>query len=214
MLSAGVAHEINNPLAIIRGNAELLQMSIPTAAEDQEEVSEILAQAGRINRITSSLLSLARQDKREVSRFPLTGLLDEILAQIGHQVPLTGYTIERGYQQAAIQLEADREQLRQVFTNLILNGLQAMEVEGRLTLSAEADPEGTCSITIADTGPGIDPEQQERLFSPFFTTKQNGTGLGLAVSWGIIRNHGGTIEVFSAPGCGARFTVTLPSSSP
>ena len=213
MLSAGVAHEINNPLAIIRGNAELLQMAIPADGDDQEEVSEILTQAGRINRITSSLLTLARQDKREVCRFPLTGLLDEILAQIGHQVPLTGYTIERSYQQATIQLEADREQLRQVFTNLILNGLQAMAGEGRLTISAEADPEGTCSITIADTGPGIDPEQQERLFSPFFTTKQNGTGLGLAVSWGIIRNHGGTIEVFSAPGCGARFAVTLPSAA-
>jgi Signal transduction histidine kinase len=110
------------------------------------------------------------------------------------------------------QLEADREQLRQVFTNLILNGLQAMEGEGRLTISTEADPDGTCSITVADTGPGIDPEQQERLFSPFFSTKQNGTGLGLAVSWGIVRNHGGTIAVQSALGCGARFTVTLPSS--
>lgn len=212
MLSAGVAHEINNPLAIIRGNAELLQMSIPAGAEDQEEISEILAQAGRINRITSSLLNLARQEKRQVSRFPLPDLLDEILNQIGHQVPLAGYTIERRYQQTAIQLEADREQLRQVFTNLILNGLQAMEGEGRLTISTEADPDGTCSITVADTGPGINPEQQERLFSPFFSTKQNGTGLGLAVSWGIVRNHGGTIAVQSALGCGARFTVTLPSS--
>jgi two-component system NtrC family sensor kinase len=213
MLSAGVAHEINNPLAIIRGNAELLQMSIPADAADQEEVSEILAQAGRINRITSSLLTLARQDKRQVSRFSLAGLLDEILDQIGHQIPLATYHIERSYQQTAIQLEGDREQLRQVFTNLILNGLQAMEGEGQLRISAEFEPEATCSITVADTGPGIAPEQQERLFSPFFTTKQNGTGLGLAISWGIVRNHGGTIEVFSAPGCGARFTVTLPSSS-
>lgn len=210
MLSAGVAHEINNPLAIIRGNAELLQMSIPAEAEDQEEVSEILTQAGRINRITSSLLTLARQDKRQISRFPLTGLLDEILDQIGHQVPLAGYTVERSYQQTSIHLEADREQLRQVFTNLILNGLQAMEGEGQLTISTEADPDGTCSITVADTGPGIDQEQQERLFSPFFSTKQNGTGLGLAVSWGIVRNHGGTITVHSAPGAGARFVVTLP----
>jgi two-component system NtrC family sensor kinase len=185
-------------------------MSIPAEAEDQEEVSEILTQAGRINRITSSLLTLARQDKRHISRFPLTGLLDEILDQIGHQVPLAGYTVERSYQQTAIHLEADREQLRQVFTNLILNGLQAMEGEGRLTISTDADPDGTCSITVADTGPGIDQEQQERLFSPFFSTKQNGTGLGLAVSWGIVRNHGGTITVHSAPGAGARFVVTLP----
>lgn len=210
LLSAGVAHEINNPLAIIRGNAELLQMSIPDTAEDQEEVSEILTQAERINRIVGSLLTLARQEKREISSFPLAVLLDEILDQIGHQVPLAGYNIDRAYQLTPVQLEADREQLRQVFTNLIVNGLQAMEGEGQLTISLDVDPAGICAITIADTGPGIAPELQERLFSPFFTTKQNGTGLGLAVSWGIIRNHGGTIEVHSAPGSGARFVVTLP----
>lgn len=210
MLSAGVAHEINNPLAIIRGNAELLQMSIPKDAEDQIEVSEILTQAGRINRIVSSLLSLVRQEKRQISRFPLATLLDEILNQIGHQIPLAGYAIERNYYQAAINLEADQEQLRQVFTNLVLNGLQAMEGEGQLTISAESDLSGTCSITVADTGPGIATGELERLFSPFFSTKQNGTGLGLAVSWGIVRNHGGTIAVQSAIGCGARFIVTLP----
>lgn len=210
LLSAGVAHEINNPLAIIRGNAELLQMALPAAADDQEEVNEILTQAGRIDRIVASLLTLARQEQRRISRFVLTILLDEILDQIGHQVQLAGYVIQREYRQQALQLDADREQLRQVFTNLILNGLQAMDGEGTLTIRVGLDNGGTCSITVADTGPGLTPEQQERLFTPFYTTKQNGTGLGLAVSWGIVRNHGGTIAVCSAPGCGARFTVTLP----
>ncbi len=208
MLSAGVAHEINNPLAIIRGNAELLQMETADSTDSQEEVGEILTQVGRINRIVGSLLTLARQERRQLTRFPLVALLDEIIDQIGHQIPLEDCTVLRDYRQP-ILLEADREQLRQVFTNLIVNGLQAMEGRGQLTVSGEADHDGTCVITVADTGPGIAPEQRERLFTPFFTTKQNGTGLGLAVSWGIIRNHGGTIQVISAPGSGARFVVTL-----
>lgn len=210
MLSAGVAHEINNPLAIIRGNAELLQMELATEADSQEEVSEILAQVGRINRIVASLLTLARQEKRSISRFRLNELLDDILDQIGHQIRLDGYTIERGYLNEDLRLEADREQMRQVFTNLILNGLQAMEGGGRLTISA-GNSQGMHIITVADTGPGISAEQKERLFTPFYTTKQNGTGLGLAVSWGIVRNHGGIIEVSSTPSKGAGFAVKLPA---
>lgn len=211
MLSAGVAHEINNPLAIIRGNAELLQLSLPLGSDSQEEIGEILTQTGRINRIVSSLLTLARQERRQISTFALNDLLDEILDQIGHQIALDDCTIERTYHDLDLQLQGDREQLRQVFTNLIVNGLQAMEGRGRLTISA-GHSEGMQVITVADTGPGIAPEHQERLFTPFYTTKQHGTGLGLAVSWGIVRNHGGTIEVQSAPGYGARFTVRLPTA--
>lgn len=209
MLSAGVAHEINNPLAIIRGNAELLQMELNQVPDSQEELTEILTQVGRINRIVGSLLSMARQERSQISRFTLSQLLDEILDQIGHQIPLEGYSIERSYRDQDMVLRADREQLRQVFTNLILNGLQAMEGGGRLTISAGIN-QGMQVITVTDSGPGITPEQQERLFTPFYTTKQNGTGLGLAVSWGIVRNHGGSIEVHSAPGQGSGFVVRLP----
>lgn len=210
MLSAGVAHEINNPLAIIRGNAELLQMTLPETADGQEEVSEILQQTGRINRITSSLLSLTKQDQRQLAPVLLGGLLDEVLDRIGHQVPLEHYQVVRAYRQTGLVVMADREQLQQVFTNLVLNGLQAMEEGGVLTVLMEHDAAGLCFVSVADTGPGIPAEQQERLFSPFFTTKPQGTGLGLAISWGIVRNHGGTISVDSAPGAGARFRVTLP----
>jgi two-component system, NtrC family, sensor kinase len=210
MLSAGVAHEINNPLAIIRGNAELLQMSMLPEADEQEEVGEILTQVGRINRITSSLLNLARQKRLELSRFDLSELLDQILDQIGHQTPLGNCLIERAYAVNPIMIEGDREQLCQVFTNIVLNGLQAMNGAGRLALSTAPGAGGTCSITVADSGPGIAPDKQEHLFSPFFTTRKNGTGLGLAVSYGIVRNHGGSIEVHSAPGRGSEFVITLP----
>lgn len=212
MLSAGVAHEINNPLAIIRGNAELVQMALPDTADCHEELDEILLQTGRINRITASLLTLARQERRQISRFEVPALLDEILEQIGHQITVGSCTFLRDYSPANLQLEGDRDQLRQVFTNLILNGLQAMEGNGTLRLTTELEPGGLCSITVSDTGSGIPVTDQERLFTPFYTTKPEGTGLGLAVSWGIVHNHGGTITVQSAPGAGARFTVTLPAS--
>lgn len=212
MLSAGVAHEINNPLAIIRGNAELLQMSLQECSGCQEEVTEILQQTGRISRITASLLSLARQEQRQFVPFQVNELLDEILDQIVHQFSLELYEIVRAYQHVGLYVLGDREQLRQVFTNLILNGLQAMESGGTLTVQAELDPAGLCSVKVVDTGAGIAPEQQERLFTPFYTTKQHGTGLGLAISWGIVRNHGGTIDVQSVPGVGACFRVTLPGA--
>jgi two-component system, NtrC family, sensor kinase len=108
-------------------------------------------------------------------------------------------------------IEGDEDQLRQVFTNLIVNGLQAMETGGTLTVSTVANLEASdCSVTIADNGTGISKELQEKLFSPFFTTKSYGTGLGLAVSYGIVKDHGGDIRVVSEAGLGAEFIVVLP----
>ncbi|OGU15005.1 MAG: hypothetical protein A2076_18275 [Geobacteraceae bacterium GWC2_53_11] len=138
-------------------------------------------------------------------------LLDDILEQIGHQIPLENYRIERAYEVARDSIEGDEDQLRQVFTNLIVNGLQAMEAGGTLTVVTEEDQQtGNYSVTIRDSGPGIAPDVQEKLFTPFFTTKAHGTGLGLAVSYGIVKDHGGEIRVNSSPGQGAAFTVILP----
>lgn len=211
VLSAGVAHEINNPLAIIRGNAELLQMGMQSEMKD-EELQEILDQVGRINRIVSGLLTLARHENLQISRFDLSGLLNEIIEQIRYQIPLSGYTIDGNFKEKAVTIEADKEQLRQVFTNLILNAFQAMDGHGLLTITTDSESYSACTITVADTGPGIAKENLEHLFTPFFSTKKNGTGLGLAISWGIINNHGGTIEAISAPAAGARFIVTLPGT--
>src|SRR6185369_15537225 len=109
--------------------------------------------------------------------------------------------IDRQYQDTGCDLEGDEDHMRQVFTNLILNGLQAMETGGTLTVSTMVDGEaGTCSVMIGDSGPGISAEVQAKLFTPFFTTKPRGTGLGLAVSYGIVMDHGGDIRVESEAG--------------
>jgi two-component system NtrC family sensor kinase len=211
MLASGVAHEINNPLAIIRGNAELLEMSPRLNESDQSEVDTIIQQVGRVERIVANLLTFARTKKKNVRPFPMHVLLDGILEQIGHQIPLENYRIERSFGMAADTVEGDEDQLRQVFTNLIVNGLQAMETGGTLTVETDADRQsGNCSVTIRDSGPGIAADVQEKLFTPFFTTKARGTGLGLAVSYGIVKDHGGEIRVSSSPGQGAAFAVILP----
>lgn len=212
LLAAGVAHEINNPLAIIRGNAELLQMSLPDAADPQQEVDVILKQATRIERIVSQLRSFSRSQGSRPGPIDLAPLLDDILEQIGHQSPLGGVTIERRYQ-TGIRLHADSDQLRQVFTNLILNALQAMASAGVLTVETVADAD-CCRIRILDTGPGLPADAAERLFTPFYTTKPQGTGLGLSVSYGIVREHDGRIEAADRDDVpGAAFTVTLPVRS-
>jgi len=211
LLAAGVAHEINNPLAIIRGNAELLQAAIPPDSEEREEVDAIVDEAVRIGRIVGNLRVFSRSGLKQVSTFSLGRLLDDILDQVGHQVPLEHYRLSRCYWGRDVTVEGDADQLRQVFTNLILNGLQAMPEGGELLVDLELYGEGQLvCVTVQDRGCGITPEEMEKLFTPFFTTKARGTGLGLAVSYGIVQDHGGEIRVESSAGAGAKFSVVLP----
>lgn len=210
-LAAGVAHEINNPMSIIRGNAELLQMAIPPGDSNHEEVEIISRQVGRVERIVANLLKFARQGAKPEGRVDIGLLLDEVLGQLGHQVPLTGIVIRKDYAREPALLPGDPDQLRQVFTNLLLNAVQSMAGSGTLTVATRDDiMAGACNVAISDTGQGIAPENLPQLFNPFFTTKAGGTGLGLSVSYGIIKEHGGRIEVAGRPGEGATFTVILP----
>jgi two-component system NtrC family sensor kinase len=211
LLASGVAHEINNPLAIIRGNVELMEMNNSAGDHGPEELDTIMRQVARIERIVKNLRAFSRSGAKKLSRFSLGGVLEDILDQVGHQVSLDLYSVKRDYRGKEIVIEADEDQLRQVFTNLIVNGLQAMEGGGTLFVDIGADPEdGLCRVAVADIGPGIGAEQVEKLFTPFYTTKSQGTGLGLAVSYGIVRDHGGEIEVLSEPGQGTIFCVILP----
>jgi two-component system NtrC family sensor kinase len=211
LLAAGVAHEINNPLAVIRGNAELLQVSIPDDSEDREEVDAIVEEATRIERIVNNLKVFSRSGLQRVSDFSLGTLLDGILDRIGHQIPLERYRIARNYWGHDVTITGDNDQLRQVFTNLIVNGLQAMSEGGELSVDVALEASGEqVYVTVRDQGAGIQPEEMEKLFTPFFSTKPHGTGLGLAVSYGIVSDHGGEIRVASTCGNGAAFTVRLP----
>jgi two-component system NtrC family sensor kinase len=212
ILAAGVAHEINNPLAIIRGNTEVLEMSLPPDHPQQEEVRIIARQIGRMAKIVGNLLSFARQKKLHRGPVALHLLLDDVAGQLSYQLPLTNIRIERRYAPDLDTISGDADQLRQVFANLMANAVQAMAAGGTLTLTTHpVDAEGTSTIEISDTGCGIAADQLERLFTPFFNTKETGSGLGLAVSYGIVKDHGGDITVTSTPGAGTTFRVRLPA---
>lgn len=212
-LAAGVAHEINNPMAIIRGNAEVLLMDLPPDHPNREEAEIIAQQVARVEGIVGNLLTFARRQRKTVRRVAIDRTLEEILRQVRHHVPLDGIEVRREYSTDVVVIEGDENQLRQVFTNLIVNAVQAMEQGGILTVRTGLDTAaGTCRVEIGDTGNGIPPEQVKDIFTPFFTTRQTGTGLGLSVSYGIVRNHGGVISVRSEPGTGSLFSVTLPLS--
>lgn len=214
-LAAGVAHEINNPLAIIRGNSELLQTALPKESPSQEEVGIIARQVSRVERIVANLLRFARKERKQVGLAPVNQILDEILSQVGHHIPMAAITVEKEYDPANPEVEGDADQLRQVFTNLIVNAVQAMPDGGVLSISTQGiSHDKTCEITFTDTGGGIALENLGQIFNPFFTTRANGTGLGLSVSYGIIKDHGGNITVESPAGSGAAFRVTLHSTLP
>ncbi|MDT8419409.1 MAG: cache domain-containing protein [Desulfuromonadales bacterium] len=208
-LAAGVAHEINNPTAIIRGNVELLQMILADGAPGREETDEILKQTERVSMITRNLLSFAREQVVTPEQVQLNDLLEEILAQLSHQVSLRDIQVVRAFSPSLPPVEGDRERLRQVFTNVLLNAVQAMDGRGTLSLGSHAG-DRSVRITIQDSGPGLSDDLRGKIFNPFFTTKSNGTGLGLSVSYGIVQAHGGSIDVFSGEEGGAVFQVHLP----
>lgn len=207
-LATGVAHEINNPAAIIRGNVEILQMSLAVDAPEQEEAREIMKQVERVSLITKNLLSFAGRQDLNSEQVEVNKLLEEILAQISHQQPFGQVNVERSLEKIP-PIPGDRERLRQVFTNIILNALQAMQGEGVLRLVSYAEAENVV-IRISDTGPGVSEEEKEKIFNPFFTTKKQGTGLGLSVSYGIVQAHNGSIELVAEHFPGACFQIVLP----
>lgn len=208
-LAAGVAHEINNPAAIIRGNGEILLRKLPREAAGREELGEILSSTERISRITQNLLIFAREERILSEKLDINQLLLEILAQAPHLAPMAKVTLVQELDENLPRLAADRLKLRQVFTNLILNALQAMAGEGVLTVATRS-ADSAIEVQVRDTGPGIPAENRSKIFNPFFTTRPMGTGLGLSVSYGIVQALGGEIEVESGLGSGAAFRVRLP----
>jgi len=208
-LASGVAHEINNPAAIIRGNIELLLDQLPDDHPARDEAEEILKQTERVSRITHNMLTFAREQQIKPEQVYVNKILEDVLAQVRHQEPLQDVDIETDLDQNIPPVMADAERLRQVFTNIVLNALQALEGQGKLKVTSRVEGSDV-EIRFEDNGPGIAENIKEKVFNPFFTTKSTGTGLGLSVSYGIIKALKGSLSVQNNLTAGATFKIVLP----
>lgn len=219
ILAAGIAHEVRNPLVGVRGAAQLLEKEPDFPARLHEYTGMIIRQVDRLNRIVNDLLALAEQRPLEARPCNAHQALEEAL-RLGGATGRPGLTVVRQYDPEVPAVAGDFDRLLQVFLNLVRNGIEAMPDGGELTVRTRfervAPPCGggaAVLVEIQDRGPGMPEEVRSRLFTPFFTTKDSGTGLGLALSLRIVEEHRGAIEVQSRPGAGATFRVFLPTAA-
>jgi two-component system, NtrC family, sensor kinase len=212
-LAAGVAHEINNPLGAILMYSHLSLEDMQETNILSKNLEKTIAEASRCRDIVKGLLDFSRQTEPKVEQADINNILERTLTVVKDQSLFRNIEIIRQLAVNIPKISVDIGQIQQVFTNIVLNAGDSMNGKGRLTVKTYLSPDKKyISIEFADTGHGIEEQNLEKIFEPFFTTKEvgKGTGLGLAVSYGIITRHKGTIEVKSKPGKGAAFIVSLP----
>ncbi|HVE87467.1 MAG TPA: ATP-binding protein [Myxococcales bacterium] len=216
-ISAQIAHEVRNPLSSIGLNAELLEESLgsarfssPEHAREARDVLQAMSrEIDRLTEVTEQYLRMARLPTPQLQPEDVNELLDSVLDFSREEMERSGVKLERALDASAPRALLDEGQLRQVFLNLLRNSREAMPGGGQLHVRSRAE-NGAVEVTFPDTGRGMTPDVKERIFEPFFSTKEGGTGLGLAVSQQIVQAHGGSIRCDSAPGRGTTFVVRLP----
>lgn len=209
-MAAGIAHEIRNPLGIIKNSAQLLRRELQERGEDTDVVDFIPEEIDRLNDTLTAYLDFAREAPLRLEPVDLVGLLRRTLRLMHADLERSSVSVTHNLDEVqSAEVEADPRRLQQVFLNLLLNALQAMPEGGALELRLEPGPTG-CRIQVRDDGQGIDPRRLEDIFEPFSTTREKGSGLGLFIVRRIVEEHRGRIEVESEPGRGTTFTLELP----
>ncbi|WP_035957813.1 GAF domain-containing sensor histidine kinase [Bryobacter aggregatus] len=210
LLAAGVAHEVNTPLAVISTYAQMLSKRM-NGDEKTILLDKIAKQTFRASEIVNSLLNFSRTSTLDWSEVSLNRVVRDTASLIEHQLEKARVTVAFQLDESLGQIKGNQGKMQQVFLNLFLNARDAMEGGGVLTIRSYSDGD-VAHIEIADTGAGISADHVDRIFDPFFTTKgaKKGTGLGLSISYGIVQEHGGSIEVTSAPNQGTRFRLDFP----
>jgi two-component system sensor histidine kinase PilS (NtrC family) len=214
-VAAGLAHELRNPLASISGCVELLRGAEGLSPEDQRVMGIVLRETARLDGLLSRFLEFSRPAPLQRVRTDLAVVAGETLDVFAADPVAAGLRLERALSTARVTCDPD--QLRQLTWNLLANAAQAIREAGKgggVRVSCAPDRDGGATLEVADDGPGLPPGAAARIFTPFYTTKPAGTGLGLAVVHRIVDAHGGAIAVDSTPGQGARFTVRLPATPP
>ncbi len=208
-LSAGLAHEIRNPLASIDGAANLIESPQTSEEVRRNSLAIIHKEIQRLNRLLTSLLDFARPRKPEFQTVEAGRLIDAIVALAGHSAQQKGIVLRKDAPASTPAFECDTEQMKQVLLNLAINAIQAMSGPGEVVLSAH-EMDSSVVIAVRDEGPGVSQENMDKIFNPFFTTKEAGTGLGLSVVHQIVTQHGGVVNAERNPGGGMNFSVVIP----
>ena len=214
-LSAGIAHEVNNPIGIISSRIEIMLLDAegqPLPGTVTDDLKVLHRHAQRVARIAHGLLFFARESSAARGPVDLNQVVEETLLLMEKDLGKSGITIRRTLTPNLEPIHGDENALQQVVMNLLTNARDALGSGGEISLETSLVPgrPGMARLTVHDTGPGISPEVLSRIFDPFYTTKSEGTGLGLSISYGIVRDHKGTIDVESLPGQGATFVLTFP----
>jgi two-component system, NtrC family, sensor kinase len=213
LLAAGVAHEVNTPLAVISNYIQMLAKQIPENDPKQKTIEKIVKQTFRASEIVNNLLNFSRTGGAEWKEIDLNALLEETLSLVQHPFKTANVSVIRSFTPELPSVLGSNNRLQQVFLNLFLNARDAMPGGGMLEVRTSVNHE-TVEVEVTDTGVGIAAENVARIFDPFFTTKASGrgTGLGLSVSYGILKEHAGRIDVRSTPGKGTSFRLELPAT--
>lgn len=216
-MSAGIAHEVKNPLAGILGYAQMAKKKLEDRPELLNYMEIIEKETNRCKEIVENLMKFARQEKANLARIDINKAVRDSVRLVEHQITVSGIKLNQTYARDGqpVYVSGNANQIQQVMLNLMLNAQHAMESKGTLTVSTHFDEKKSkVMILVSDTGCGIPPDVVARIFEPFFTTKGvgKGTGLGLSVSLGIIKDHKGSLDVDSTEGKGTTFTITLPAT--
>jgi signal transduction histidine kinase len=206
-LAAGVGHELRNPLTSIK---LIVQTGVEEGSLAEEELQIVAGEISRMERTLQSFLDYARPPKLDRKPTSLPSLIQEVVDLLDGRANQQHIEWKLEKSPGELIVLADREQLRQVFVNLLLNALDAMPSGGTITIGFPLTMNGSIAVEVSDTGPGIPAAQFSRLFQPFSSTKDTGLGMGLVVCKRIVEAHSGTLVAENRPGSGARFTITLP----
>ena len=211
LLAAGVAHEVNTPLAVISNYIQMLAKQIPADDPRQKTIERIVKQTFRASEIVNNLLNFSRTGAAEFVEVDLNSVLEETLTLVQHPLKTARVNVIKNYKEQLPPVLGSITRLQQVFLNLFMNERDAMPNGGMVEVRTAAQ-NGSVEVEVTDTGTGIPPENLHRIFDPFFTTKASGsgTGLGLSVSYGIIKEHAGKVDVRSTPGKGTSFRLEFP----
>jgi two-component system sensor histidine kinase HydH len=209
-LAAGVAHEIRNPLSSLKGFATYFRQRYGGVPDDVKVADIMIQEVDRLNRVITELLEFSRPMELKKKRTDLAGLVRHVLRTVEGQASGKGVTVQSNLPPGLPVAAIDPDRMTQVFLNLFLNALAAMDQGGVLSAGVTRHDEGSLRVTVTDTGAGIRKEDIGRVFDPYYTTKPSGTGLGLAIVHRIVEAHGGEIRLESEPGKGTTFTILLP----